>query len=85
MNSLSMMDIQPLTGAGTFCALGCPYFNGRQKICTAARQLLTPGEHYRASYCRSDDYDNCPFYLCQALRNSQALGHGRESLSSGGK
>ena len=85
MNSVPMTNIRSLSSSATLCPLGCPYFDGRQKVCSAARQRFTPGDQYQASYCRSDDYDNCPFYLCQVLRNSQSLGHGRESLSSGGK
>lgn len=85
MDCTAMAKIGYRDSSEAFCRIGCPFFNRRRKVCSVAYQLLTPGEQYQASYCRTDDYDDCPLYLCQALRSSQSLGHNQDSIRSSGQ
>jgi hypothetical protein len=77
--------ISRLQSSTAFCRLGCPFFDDQKKTCSAATGLLTPGSNYQENYCTSDDYDDCPLFLCQALRSSQPLGRDRDSISLSGK
>ena len=85
MENTATMETGVRATCERFCRIGCPFFSGRQKVCAVASHLLIPGETYQASYCMTDDYDDCPLYLCQALRSSQSLGHKRDSIGSSGK
>lgn len=73
------------TTTETFCQRGCPYFDDLRKACGAAADTRFLHPACQTRYCLTDDYDDCPLYLCQALRSSQSLGHDRESLKSSGK
>lgn len=44
-----------------------------------------PNQRQQWHYCATDDYDNCPIYLCCALRSSRSLGLDRENLLASGK
>ena len=62
---------------------GCPFYNRHQTECRAAAQLHEPNNRYIVSYCSSEDYDDCPLFLCRALRSSEIKGrmHDPELLS----
>jgi hypothetical protein len=85
MTNTTMPNLQDLKSKQMLSLIRCPYFDVSHKVCTAAQHFLTPGDKYQAGYCGTDDYDDCPLYLCQALRSSQTLGHDRESIKSSGK
>jgi hypothetical protein len=46
---------------------------------------MIPDSKDRVRYCTTDDYDNCPIYLCKALRSSVPQGLDRETLVDSGK
>ena len=46
---------------------------------------MVPSHRQRLNYCTTDDYDNCPIYLCKALRNSTPQGLDRENTLQSGK
>ena len=44
----------------------CP-FNG-VSVCTASFSSMAIDNTKRASYCSTDNYDNCPLFLAKILR-----------------
>jgi hypothetical protein len=44
----------------------CP-FNG-VSVCTASLSSMAIDNQKRASYCSTDNYDNCPLFLAKILR-----------------
>ncbi|MDT8442105.1 MAG: hypothetical protein RQ723_10635 [Desulfuromonadales bacterium] len=64
---------------------GCPFYQPGSHNCQAASHLWPLDTFERAGLCASDDYDDCPLFLCQALRSSRSLGPVRESLLLDGK
>jgi hypothetical protein len=46
---------------------------------------MIPGRKQQIRYCATDDYDNCPIYLCKALRSSAPQGLDRDTLVDSGK
>lgn len=78
------MQTQPPTGSAARI-IGCPFYAPGPQNCQAASHLWPLDAFSRAGLCGSDDYDDCPLYLCQALRSSRSLGPARESLAMGGK
>lgn len=58
----------------------CPDYNPDSRLCRIATSGEIPSEHQHSTYCNSDDYDNCPIYLCNALRQSRPEGLDREDL-----
>ena len=44
----------------------CP-FNG-VSVCTASLTSMAIDNQKRASYCSTDNYDNCPLFLSKILR-----------------
>jgi hypothetical protein len=52
----------------------CPFYNRPQAECRAAAQLHKPDRLCILIYCRSEDYDDCPLFLCRALRSSEIKG-----------
>jgi hypothetical protein len=63
----------------------CPFYDSAWGLCRASTACLAPGPGQRLKYCASDDYDNCPFYLCKALRSSAPKGLDRDTLVDSGK
>jgi len=63
----------------------CPDFDPDTQMCMIATSREVPSERQRSIYCNSDDYDNCPIYLCNALRQSRGYGLDREDLLVNGK
>lgn len=45
----------------------CPY-SEKSDICNASISLLVPTENVRTTYCRNENYDNCPIFLAKTLR-----------------
>ncbi len=64
---------------------GCPEYDPLQ----ADLSGFNPADGSRPSqqmrYCATDDYDNCPLYLCKALRSSRSHGFDRDTLIDSGK
>lgn len=58
----------------------CPDYNPDTQLCMIATSKEIPSERQRSIYCNTDDYDNCPIYLCNALRQSRTEGLDREDL-----
>jgi hypothetical protein len=63
----------------------CPDYAANTRTCMIATSKEIPSERQRSIYCNSDDYDNCPIYLCNALRQSRTYGLERENLRVNGK
>lgn len=63
----------------------CPDYDCHRQLCLASTGHLIPGRKQLLSYCASDDYDNCPIYLCKALRSAAAHGLDRENTFDSGK
>ncbi|MGM0415710.1 MAG: hypothetical protein ACQEQK_02050 [Thermodesulfobacteriota bacterium] len=63
----------------------CPDYDPDTQMCKIATSREVPSERQRSIYCNSDDYDNCPIYLCNALRQSRGYGLDREDLLVNGK
>lgn len=82
----SFIDDKPLQTdhAATNCRFGCPFFDAGRGDCRAATRMI-PGDPHRRRCCLTDDHDDCPFYLCRALRSSHPSGCDRETFSSGDK
>lgn len=47
--------------------LHCPY-SGISDVCNAALSSLLASEKARLTFCKSEDYDNCPLFLSKVLR-----------------
>lgn len=76
---------QPARAATPAEPTGCPYYQRSQQACLAAAHLGPLETFFRAGYCAGDDYDDCPLFLCQALRSSRSQGLVRESITMSGK
>lgn len=63
----------------------CPDYDSASQACRISISQAKPSARQRSIYCTSDDYDNCPIYLCNALRQSRACGLDRENLRANGK
>lgn len=63
----------------------CPEYDGNKQVCLAATTLMVPDRRQQMQYCATDDYDNCPVYLCKALRSSRGQGLDREPWLDCGK
>lgn len=63
----------------------CPDYDCNKQVCLASTRLMIPGRTQQMKYCATDDYDNCPIYLCKALRSSRRQGLDRDSLVDCGK
>ena len=63
----------------------CPDYDLGKRICLASHSSMIPDSRDRLRYCTTDDYDNCPIYLCKALRSSVPQGLDRETLVDSGK
>lgn len=57
----------------------CPYFNQQQCRCGASFSGMPVRRARKRLYCLSDDFDTCPLYLCQMLRQSQPRATDRTS------
>ena len=66
-------------------AAGCPDYDCCGQVCGAATGQVVPNRLQQMRYCATDDYDNCPIYLCKALRSSRSQGLDRDTLSASGK
>jgi hypothetical protein len=64
---------------------GCPDYDCSGQTCQAAIGRVFPCRRQQMRYCATDDYDNCPIYLCKALRSSRTQGLDREALVDSGK
>lgn len=64
---------------------GCPEYVRCKQICLASTRQMVPGRRQQMRYCATDDYDNCPLYLCKALRSSRSHGFDRDTLIDSGK
>ncbi|PLY01452.1 MAG: hypothetical protein C0622_07395 [Desulfuromonas sp.] len=58
----------------------CPDYDAAKQSCRVAISQENPSAAHRQTYCSGDDYDNCPIYLCNALRSSRPCGLDRENL-----
>jgi hypothetical protein len=58
----------------------CPDYDSASQACRIGMSQAKPSVRQRAIYCTSDDYDNCPIYLCNALRQSRTEGLDRDDL-----
>ncbi|MCA1797237.1 MAG: hypothetical protein ABR516_05285 [Desulfuromonadaceae bacterium] len=63
----------------------CPDYDSATQACRIGISQEVPSERQRSIYCNTDDYDNCPIYLCNALRQSRGYGLDRENLRINGK
>ena len=63
----------------------CPDFDPAQQLCSVSFSRQQPSARSKMLYCTTDDYDNCPIYLCNALRSSSRGGINRENLAATGK
>jgi hypothetical protein len=63
----------------------CPDYDSSRQSCLASTWQTSPNDRQKTRYCATDDYDNCPLYLCNALRSSQPCGLDRDNLLSSGK
>lgn len=63
----------------------CPDYDDNKQVCLASTSLMIPSRIQQMNYCATDDYDNCPIYLCKALRSSRRQGLDRDSLVGCGK
>jgi hypothetical protein len=63
----------------------CPEYDCKKQVCLASISLMIPSRTQQMNYCATDDYDNCPIYLCKALRSSRPQGLDRDSLVGCGK
>jgi|GEM_PF-1743232 hypothetical protein len=63
----------------------CPDYDPDTQMCRISTSQEVPSERQRSIYCNTDDYDNCPIYLCNALRQSSGYGLDREDLRVNGK
>ncbi|MBI5026713.1 MAG: hypothetical protein HZC12_08340 [Nitrospirae bacterium] len=45
----------------------CPYCD-RSDMCNASICFLLPTANERATYCDTENYDNCPIFLSKVLR-----------------
>ena len=63
----------------------CPDYDRNKQVCLASTSLMIPSRTQQMNYCATDDYDNCPIYLCKALRSSRPQGLDRDSLVGCGK
>lgn len=45
----------------------CPYVNALD-ICTASINLIAVTPYLRASFCGTENHDNCPIFLSKVLR-----------------
>ncbi|GAB4421127.1 MAG: hypothetical protein OHK0032_16900 [Thermodesulfovibrionales bacterium] len=45
----------------------CPYCD-RSDMCTASIGFMLPTANEKATYCDTEDYDNCPIFLAKVLR-----------------
>jgi hypothetical protein len=52
----------------------CPDYDCNNQVCLASSSRMIPGRKQQIRYCATDDYDNCPIYLCKALRSSAPQG-----------
>ena len=64
---------------------GCPDYAACKQVCLASTGQIVPSRRQQMSYCATDDYDNCPIYLCKALRSSRSQGLDRDTLINSGK
>lgn len=63
----------------------CADYDLGKRICLASYSSMIPDSRDRLRYCTTDDYDNCPIYLCKALRSSVPQGLDRDTLVDSGK
>ncbi len=63
----------------------CPDYDCHRQLCLASTGNLIPDRKQQLNYCASDDYDNCPIYLCKALRSAATHGLDRENAFDSGK
>jgi len=49
----------------------CPFWNCGDQDCQVAFSGESVGTKHCLHYCLSDDHDNCPLYLAEALRRSR--------------
>jgi hypothetical protein len=63
----------------------CPDYDCNNQVCLASSSRMIPGRKQQIRYCATDDYDNCPIYLCKALRSSAPQGLDRDTLVDSGK
>ena len=49
----------------------CPFWNNWTFVCRVSFSRAAPGSGHCLTYCTSDDHDNCPLYLAEALRRSR--------------
>lgn len=54
----------------------CPFGDLDDNICRASASAMSLDSRKRVHYCCSDNYDNCPLFLCQVLRGSRPLYRG---------
>ena len=48
--------------------LTCPYLTAINNFCSASIMVATINSERKASYCNTEDYDRCPFFLAKVLR-----------------
>ena len=46
----------------------CPYLDTATNICAASLSSITTDGIRRASYCSTDNYDNCALFIAKSLR-----------------
>jgi len=46
----------------------CPYHDVAKNICAASLSSIAADRVRRASYCSTDNYDNCALFLAKTLR-----------------
>lgn len=63
----------------------CPDYVRSRNLCLVSTRQTIPNLRQKTLYCATDDYDNCPIYLCSALRTSRPLGLDRENMVNSGK
>lgn len=63
----------------------CPDYVRSRNLCLAFTRQAIPNQRQQVHYCSTDDYDNCPIYLCSAQRSSRPLGFDRDNMRTSGK
>jgi hypothetical protein len=51
--------------------LSCPFFEASNQDCQVSCVTTRTTATQQLCYCETEDYDNCPLFLCQVLRNSR--------------
>lgn len=56
----------------------CPYYSPCRGLCQAAASVLLLEPRQKLRRCLSDEFDDCPLFLCRLLRASRWHDYARQ-------